>query len=221
LTGAAFTGVAFVGVAFAVVDDAALVVLFTGPALVVLLIALSGLDVALLVTGFFLTGSGFVVPRGVRVRAGFEASLMDVLVAVTGVFFAVVVVDTGLLAVAVAAGFLTGVDVEADATFAVPGAEADTPVPLSFLGTLFADVAAAPTPSVDAATGFLTGVALAADVVVFATLAVTGFFAVEPAILETFPMLDCSAAFCCLSWSTADMSTKVYCYPYNLDAKLQ
>jgi len=189
LTGIAFTGVAFEGVAFAVVDDAALVVLFTGLAVVVLLTALSGLDVEILVAGFLLTGSGFVVPRGVRVRAGFEASLMGVLLAVTGVFFAGVVVDATLLVAAVAVGLFTGVDVEADATFAVSGAEADAFAALSFLGTLLTGVAPAPTPSVGAATGFLTGVALVADVVVFAVLVVTGFFAVDPAILETFPML--------------------------------
>ena len=189
LTGAAFTGVAFVGVAFAVVDDAALLVLFTGPAVVVLLTTLSGLDVGVLVTGFLLTGNAFVVPSGVRVRAGFEASLMGVLLAVTGVFFAGVVVDATLLVAAVAVGFFTGVDVEAGATFAVPGVEADALAALSFLGTLLTGVAPAPTPSVGAATGFLTGLALVADVVVFAVLVVTGFFAVDPATLETFPML--------------------------------
>ena len=162
---------AFVGVAFAVVDDVALRVLFTGPAVVVLWTTLSALDVGVLVAGFLLTGNAFVVPSGVRVRAGFEASLMAVLLAVTGVFFAGVVVDATLLVAAVAVGFFTGVDVEADATFAVPGAEADAPAALSFLGTL------------------LTGVALVADIVVFAVLVVTGFFAVDPATLETFPML--------------------------------
>lgn len=182
LTGTAFAVAAFVGVAFAVADETVLVVPFAGPDVVVLLTALTGLEVDVLLVGFFLTGSGFVVPRGVRVRAGFEASLMGVLVAVTGVFFAVVVV------VVVVVGFFTGVDNAVDAPFVVPGAEADVLVVLSFLGTLLTGVAPASTPPVDAVTGFLTGVALVADVVP-AALVVAGFFAVDPATLDTFPML--------------------------------
>jgi len=74
------------------------------------------------------------------------------------------------------------------------------PAAFNFLGTLFTGAAADPMVSVAVAAGFFTGVALAADVAVFA-----GAVVVDPATLEMFPTLDWSAAFCCLSWSTADI----------------
>lgn len=160
------------------------------------------------------------MPRGVRWRTGFEASLIGVLPAVTGVFFTGVVVDAGLLAEAAVTGFFMGVEVVAGVAFTgvvvvFAGVEADAPAAFNFLGTLFTGAAADPVVSVAVAAGFFTGVALAADVAVFA-----GVVVVDPATLEMFPTLartdqsmsftlsaslHWSAAFCCLSWSTADI----------------
>jgi hypothetical protein len=170
LAGVRLTGVAFAGVVFAVVEDAAAVVFFTG----VLLTALAGWVCAAPVAGFLRMGSGLVVPSGVRVRAGFEASATGVLPAVTGVFFTGVAADAGLLAGVAVTGFFTGVVVFA-------GVEADAPAAFSFLGTRFAGAAADPVVSVAVATGFFTGVVLAVVVV--------GFAAVDPATLEIFPIL--------------------------------
>jgi hypothetical protein len=168
LIGVAFAGVGFTGVALVVVEEAALVVFFNGVDPTVLF---TGLDSDVLVAGFFLTGSGFVVPRGVRVRAGFEASLTAALPAVTGVFFTGVEIAAGVNFAAV------------DVVFA--GVEADAPAALSFLGTLFAGVAAElavlVAVAVAVAAGFLTGVALVADA--------AGFFVVDSATLEMFPTL--------------------------------
>jgi len=208
LVGVRLTGLAFAaGVVFAAGEDVAavVVVFFTGA----LLTALAGCDCAAPVVGFLRMGRGFVVPRGVRWRAGLEASLTGVLPVVTGVFFTGVVVEAGLLAEAAVAGFFTGVEDAAGVAFTgvvFAGVEADAPAALSFLGTLFAGAAADPAVSVAVATGFFTGVALVADVAVIAGVVEAGFVAVDPATLEMFPILDCSAAFCCLSWSTADIS---------------
>jgi hypothetical protein len=168
LTGVAFVGVGFAGVALVVVEEAALVVFFNGVEPAVFVTVLAGLDSKVLAAGFFLTGSGFVVPRGVRVRAGFEASLTADLPAVTGVFFVGVDVAAGVAFVA------------ADVVFA--GVEADAPAELSFLGTLFAGVVAELAVFIAVAAGFLTGVALVADV--------AGFFEVDSATLEMLPTLD-------------------------------
>jgi hypothetical protein len=201
LTGVAFAGLAVEELALAVAGDAVVVVFFAGAELT----ALAGLDCAALVAGFLRIGSGLVVPRGVRVRAGFEASLIGVLPAVTGVFFTGVVVDTGLLAEAVVTGFFAGVvEVAPEVGFTgaaglFAGVAADAPAAFSFLGTLFTGAAADPVVSVTVAAGFFTGGALAAVVAVFAGVAV------DPATLEMFPTLAWSAVFCCLSWSRADM----------------
>ena len=169
LTGVAFVGVGLTGVALFVVEETALVVFFNGVDPTVFVAVLTGLDSVVLVAGFFLTGSGFVVPSGVRVRAGFDASLTAALPAVTGVFFTGVEVAAGVDFVAV------------DVVFA--GVEADAPAALSFLGTLFAGVAAelAVLVAVTVAAGFFTGVALVADA--------AGFFAFDSATLEIFPTL--------------------------------
>lgn len=186
LTGVAFAGLAVEELALAVADDAVVVVVFFAGAE---LTALAGLDSAALVAGFLRIGSGLVVPRGVRVRAGFEASLIGVLPAVTGVFFTGVVVDTGLLAEAVVTGFFAGVvEVAPEVGFTgaagvFAGVAADAPAAFSFLGTLFTGAAADPVVSVTVAAGFFTGGALAAVVAVFAGVAV------DPATLEMFPTL--------------------------------
>jgi hypothetical protein len=170
------------------------VVFFNGVELAVFAAVLTDLDSEVLAAGFLRTGSGFVVPRGVRVRAGLEASLTAALPTVTGVFFAGVVVAAGLLAEAVVTGFFTGVEVAAgvalvavDVAFA--GVEADAPAGLSFFGTLLAGVAAELAVLVAVAAGFLSGMALVADVAVFAGAVVAGFFAVDSATLEMFPTL--------------------------------
>lgn len=234
--GVVFAGVVFIGVVFAVVEDTAPValfigvapaVLFTGPAVDVLLTVLAGWITESLVAGFFLTGNGFVVPRGVRWRAGFEASLTAALFGVTGVFFAGVVVDVGLAAGVEVADFFPGVEVGADVAFAgvavaFAAVEVDAPAPLSFFGTLFAGGAAELVVFVAVAAGFLTGVDLVVDAAVLVGVLLAGFFAVDSATLEIFPTLaivECqnllpmkcsadlhwSAAFCCLSWSMADI----------------
>lgn len=189
LVGVRLTGVAFAaGVVFATGEDAVAVVFFTGA----LLTALAGCDCAAPVVGFLRMGRGFVVPRGVRWRAGLDASLTGVLPAVTGVFFTGVVVEAGLVADAAVTGFFTGVEVAAGVAFTgvlFAGVEADAPAALSFLGTLFAGAAADPAVSVAVATGFFTGVALAVDVAVFAGVVEAGFVAVDPATLEMFPIL--------------------------------
>jgi hypothetical protein len=194
LTGVAFVGVGFAGVALVAVEEAALVMFFDGVELAVFVAVLMDLDSEVLAAGFLRTGSGFVVPRGVRVRAGLEASLTAALPTVTGVFFAGVVVAAGLLAEAVVTGFFTGVEVAAgvalvavDVAFA--GVEADAPAGLSFFGTLLAGVAAELAVLVAAAAGFLSGMALVADVAVFTGAVVAGFFAVDSATLEMFPTL--------------------------------
>jgi hypothetical protein len=184
LTGVAFAGLGFTGVALVVVEEAALVAFFKGVDPAVFVALLTGLESELLATGFFRTGSGFVVPRGVRVRAGFEASLTAVLPAATGVF-AGVVVAAGLLAEAVVTGFFAGVELAAGVALVaveivVAGFGADAPAELSFLGTLFTGVAAELAVLV-AVAGFLAGVALVA--------VVAGFFAVDSATLEMFPTL--------------------------------
>ena len=190
LVGVRLTGLAFAaGVVFATGEDAAaVVVFFTGA----LLTALAGCDCAAPVVGFLRMGRGFVVPRGVRWRAGLEASLTGVLPVVTGVFFTGVVVEAGLLAEAAVTGFLTGVEDAVGVAFTgvvFTGVEADAPAALSFLGTLFAGAAAVPAVSVAVATGLFTGVALVADVAVFAGVVDAGFDAVDPATLEMFPIL--------------------------------
>jgi hypothetical protein len=182
-------GIFLTGVALVVVEEAALVAFFNGVDPAAFVAVLTGFDAGALVVpvaGFLRTGSGFVVPRGVRVRAGFEASLT--------VFFEGVVVAAGLLAEAVVTGFFTGVDVAAGVAFVAidvvfAGVEADAPAELSFFGTLFTGVAAELAVLVAFAAGFFTGVALAADVAVFAGAALVGFFAVDSATLATFPTL--------------------------------
>lgn len=187
--GVFLTGVTFVDVGFAVSVEAALVAFLTGAVLAVLFTVVAGLAAGVLVAGFFRTGSGLVVPRGVRVRAGFEASLMFALPVVTGVFFIGVAVDAGLLAEAVVTGFFAGVDVAAGVAVLFTEVEADAPPAFSFLGTLFTGVVVEPAASVVAATGFLTGVDLVVDAAVFAGVVVAGFFAVDSATLEMLPTL--------------------------------
>ena len=189
LTGVAFVGVVFAGVALVVVEEAALVAFFNGVDPAAFVVVLTGFDAGALavpVAGFLRTGSGFVVPRGVRVRAGFDASLT--------VFFADAEVTAGLLAEAVVTGFLTGVDVAAGVAFVAvdvvfAGVEADAPAELSFFGTLFTGVVAELAVLVPVAVGFFTGVALVAGDAVFAEVVLVGFFAVDAATLATFPTL--------------------------------
>jgi hypothetical protein len=208
LTGVDFAGVAVEEVALAVADDAVVVVVvvvfFTGAELT----ALADLDCAALVAGFLRIGSGLVVPRGVRVRAGFEASLIDVLPAVTGVFFTGVVVDTGLLAEAVVPGFFAGVEVVPEVAFigaagVFAEVAADVPAAFSFLGTLFTGAAADPVISVTVAAGFFTGGTLAAVVADFAGVAL------DPATLEMFPTLaerELACILCNVYWLTLECS---------------
>lgn len=167
----AFTGVAFTGVE----------VLLTGVLVVVFLTVLADLVTGVSAADLFLTGRGLIVPRGVRVRAGFDTSLTLVLPAVTGVFFTTEVLSSFFAAAGVVVVFVT--------------LDVGVPAALSFLGTLFTGVAAGLVVSVVAADGFLTGAALVAG---FTGVAVVDFFAVGPATLEMFPTLDWSAAFCCL-----------------------
>ena len=189
LTGVPFVGVDFAGVALVVVEEVALVVFFKGVDPAAFVAVLTGFEAGALlvpVAGFLRTGSDLVVPRGVRVRAGFDASLT--------VFLAGVVVTACLLAEAADTGFFTGVDVAAGVVFVTvevvfAGVAADAPVELSFFGTLFTGVAAELAVLVVAVAGFFTGVNVIADDAVFAGVVLAGFFAVDSAILEMFPTL--------------------------------
>jgi hypothetical protein len=181
LVGAFLTGVGFVVVEL----DAGAA--FTGVAPVVFFSALAGLESG--VEAVFLTavGSGFLVAAGAA-GAGFEAVLVGVLVAVTGVF-ADVEVAAGLLAEAVGNFFtvprgvlaFTGVAFAGAGTLGSAGVDADAPAVPSFFGTFFTGVAAESEALVVEAAGFFTGVALVAvDAAVFVVELVV-FFAVCPA----------------------------------------
>jgi hypothetical protein len=159
--------------------------------------------------------------------AGFEALPTGVFVAVTGVFLMGADVPSGFALATgsvfcVPSGVLafTGVAFAGAGAFGAAGVVDAPPAALSFLGAFRTGAVAV---SVEVS-GFFTGVAfVAVDVGAFVGVAVV-FFAVCPvpcAVFERLPTLaigvsarsfqgamyniHCKAAFCCLSWSTADI----------------
>lgn len=175
LTAGAFevVGVGLTGVAFGA-EETAPVVLFTG-VLVGFLTVLAGFEAAFVSAAaaaaaaeFFLTGRGLIVPSGVRAGVGLGVPLPVALTAGTVVFFTAGAVSAFFTAPEAA---FTGVAV----VFGV----VDAPLASSFLGSFFTGVAAEFALFVAVAVVFLTGVALVADVAVFAGVAVAGFFAVD------------------------------------------
>jgi hypothetical protein len=173
------TGVDFVGV------------LFTGVGPVVFLSADMAFEAAVVVVSF-LTAVGLVVTAD-----GFDALLIGVFVAVTGVFLAGVDTPAGLLVEATGSVFwvprgvlgLTGVAFAGTEVLGCAGVAADAPVPLSFLGTRLTGAAALSVVSVADVTGFLTGVVfVTVDGTALVGVAVA-FFAVCPVPWATFDML--------------------------------
>lgn len=160
-------GLAFTGVAFAVPEETAPLALLTGVLAVVFLTVLAGFAAAadaVSAAGFFLTGNGLTVPRGVRAGAGFGVPLPFALTGVAAVFFA-----TGVVPEVTFAGVVV--------VFGV--VDADAPFASSFFGTFFTGVAAEFAVFVAVVVAFLTGAALVAEVAVFTGVAVAGFFAVD------------------------------------------
>lgn len=161
-------GLAFTGVAFAVPEETAPLALLTGVLAVVFLTVLAGFAAAaadaVSAAGFFLTGNGLTVPRGVRAGAGFGVPLPFALTGVAAVFFA-----TGVVPEVTFAGVVV--------VFGV--VDAGAPFASSFFGTFFTGVAAEFAVFVAVVVAFLTGAALVAEVAVFTGVAVAGFFAVD------------------------------------------
>lgn len=147
------------------------VVLFTGAVPALFFSVLADFVAGVLVTSFLTApGNGFFVPRGVL---GFDAALM--------VFFAGVVVEGVEVDGTV---FFVAVDDAVGVAFVgavavFPGVDVAVPAEPSFFGTFFTGVAVEVVVFVAVAAGFLTGVALVAADVVFAGVAVVGFFAVD------------------------------------------
>lgn len=159
------------------------------------------------------------------IAVGFDTLLTGVFDAVTGAFLTGVDVVSGLL-LATGSVFCvpSGVLALTGVAFAGAGVDEDAPAALSFLGTFLTGAVVVSVAVALDASGFLTGVAfVAVDVTAFVGVAVD-FFAVCPAPCATFDRLPtlatkrsvrpcysainslhCSAAFCCLSWSTADI----------------
>lgn len=176
------------GEVFFVAVEAEFPVDFTGVGPVVFLSALTALDAeAGVEVVFFLTavGSGFFVPA----VAGFELSLTVVLAAVTGVFLTEDVAGVGLDAEALDTGFLVADDVAGVEVLAGVVVDVEPPAELSFLGAFLTGVVVASVVVEVEAAGFLTGVALVVEEVVFAGEAVVGFFAVDSAVFAMFPTL--------------------------------
>jgi hypothetical protein len=163
---------------------------------------LTGVGPVVFVTGVdvvsFLTavGNGFLVAAGVV----FDAELIGVLVAVTGVFLAGVDVVAGLLVEAVGSVFcvpsgvlaLTGVAFAGVGAFGAAGVEVEVLVAFSFLGTRFTGAVVVSVALVIGGVVFFTGAALVADDVAVLVGVIAVFFAVCPlpwATLEIFPTL--------------------------------